>query len=75
MAAGGGARACTRMCSNWRHDAEHGRLGGSEGRWSQPLIGAARQTTVLALDGLISWFDGEPLGIWSPDIGKSQALL
>ena len=33
------------------------RLGGSEGKRSHSLIGAARQTSELALDGLVSWFE------------------
>ena len=41
------------------------RPGGSERRRSHPLIGAAHQTTELAQDGLLSWFESRQVGLFS----------
>ena len=39
------------------------RLGGSERRRSHLLIYAAHQTSELALDGLVSWFESRQVGL------------
>ena len=39
------------------------RLGDSERRRSHPLIFAAHQTSELALDGLVSWFESRQVGL------------
>ena len=39
------------------------RLGGSEGRRSHPLVGAAHQIGELALDDLTSWFESWQVGL------------